>query len=113
MITLTQDAVKQLHELLGDDAGSGRGLRLAVERGGCAGLSYVMKIDDPAPEDIVVETGGARLFVAPDSAGHLRDCEVDYVDDLSDTGFKIRNPNAARSCGCGTSFEPSPGDHGA
>ncbi len=113
MITLTQEAVKQLHELLGEGAGTGRGLRLAVERGGCAGLSYVMKIDDRGPDDIVIETNGTRLFVAPDSAGHLRNCEVDYVDDLSDTGFKIRNPNAARSCGCGTSFEPSADDHGA
>ena len=113
MITLTQDAVKQLHQLLDGDAEPNRGLRLAVESGGCAGLSYVMKIDDPAPEDIVIEKDGTRLFLAPDSVEHLRNCEVDYVDDLSDAGFKIRNPNAARSCGCGTSFEPAPGDHGS
>ena len=56
-------------------------------------------------DDILVESGEARVIVAADSVGHLRGCEVDYSDDLTDAGFKIHNPNAARSCGCGTSFE--------
>ncbi len=115
MITLTQQAVKQLQELLGPDAGEERGLRLFVERGGCAGMNYAMKIDSPSPGDIVVEKDGVHLFIASDSSELLKDCEVDYTDDLSDAGFKIRNPNAARSCGCGTSFEPageSPDAHG-
>jgi len=55
-----------------------------------------------------VESSGVRVFLAPESLGYLRDSEIDYVDDLADSGFRIRNPNAARSCGCGTSFETSP-----
>lgn len=107
MITVTDKAVKQLQELLGGDSAPDRGLRLFVEKGGCAGLQYAMKIDARGPGDVVVERDGVHVFVAPDSAGLLANSEVDYVDDLSDAGFKIRNPNAARSCGCGTSFEPA------
>ncbi|MFV1994231.1 MAG: HesB/IscA family protein [Verrucomicrobiales bacterium] len=105
MITLTENAVKQLREMLGSEPGEARGLRLLIERGGCAGWQYAMKIDQPAVDDVVIETGGVRVYVASDSLDLLRDAEVDYVDDLSDTGFKIHNPNAARSCGCGSSFE--------
>ncbi len=105
MIKVTENAVKQLQEILKDDAGSGRGLRLFIEHGGCAGLQYAMKIDGPVEGDIVVEQDGVRVFIEPESAPLLKDSEVDYVDDLANTGFKIVNPNAARSCGCGTSFE--------
>ena len=114
MITVTDKAVKQLQDLLGDEAsdssGGERGLRLFIERGGCAGLQYSMKIDARGPDDIVVERDGVRLFVAPDSADLLQNSEVDYSDDLTDAGFKINNPNAARSCGCGTSFEAAAED---
>ena len=64
-----------------------------------------MNVADPEPGDEVVELGAARVIVAADSMDRLRGCEVDYSDDLTDAGFKINNPNAARSCGCGTSFE--------
>lgn len=107
MITVTENAVKHLQELLrdsGKDAAS-HGLRLLVERGGCAGWQYAMKIDQPAPDDHVVEQSGVRVFVAPDSLSLLENSQVDYEDSLTDAGFKINNPNAARSCGCGTSFE--------
>jgi iron-sulfur cluster assembly protein len=81
-----------------------------VEKGGCAGMQYAMKIDRRAAGDEVVEKDGVQFFVDPASAQYLHDCEVDYVDTLSDRGFKIHNPNAARSCGCGSSFEPAPGE---
>ncbi len=115
MMTLTDRAARELAQLLALKAGSpGAGLRLAVRRGGCAGWQYEMKVADPEPGDVVVESGGARLIVAADSTAHLQGCEVDYSEDLSDAGFKVLNPNAARSCGCGTSFEtadePAPVD---
>ncbi len=115
MMTLTDRAARELAQLLASKAASpAAGLRLAVRRGGCAGWQYEMMVADPEPGDVVVESGGARLIVAADSTERLHGCEVDYSDDLTDAGFKVRNPNAARSCGCGTSFEtadePAPAD---
>ena len=108
MITLTDSAAEHLRELLEarDASPEDQGLRLFIEKGGCAGLNYAMKIDVPAESDTVIEKNGVRVFVAADSLDYLRGAEVDYVDALNDAGFKINNPNAARSCGCGTSFEP-------
>ena len=99
--------MNQLRVLLGEKAESGAGLRLSVERGGCAGLQYTMKVDLPLPGDDIVERQGVRVMVDAVSARYLEDSEVDYLDSLADTGFKIKNPNAARSCGCGSSFEPT------
>lgn len=81
------------------------GLRLSVVRGGCAGWQYEMKVADPQAGDHVWEQNGARVIVAQDSISFLAGSEVDFVDDLSDSGFRVHNPNASRSCGCGTSFE--------
>jgi iron-sulfur cluster assembly accessory protein len=107
MITLTDNAVQELRALLAaKNASATDGLRLGVQRGGCAGLQYVMKVGASEPEDTVIEQEGVRVFLAPDSHEHLRGCHIDYSSDLNDIGFKIVNPNAARSCGCGTSFEP-------
>lgn len=106
MITLTDKAAEELGKLLADRTDSPQsGLRLAVRRGGCAGWQYEMKVSDPEEGDEVVESGAARVIVAADSFERLRGCEIDYSDDLTDAGFKIHNPKAARSCGCGTSFE--------
>lgn len=106
MITITPKAVTELAKLLASRAKSPQaGLRLAVRRGGCAGWQYEMNVADPDAGDEIVESGAARVIVAADSFDHLRGCEVDFSDDLTDAGFKIHNPKAARSCGCGTSFE--------
>jgi len=109
MIEVTESAALQLGEMLeekGFDPAE-LGLRLLVERGGCAGLSYAMRIAPAEPGDAVVERAGVQVFVAEDSAEYLEGCRLDYIDSLNDSGFKIENPNAARSCGCGTSFEPA------
>ena len=108
MITVSENAVKQLQSLLASRAGEGGdlGLRLAVVRGGCAGMEYQMKIAAAAPGDEVIEAGGVKIFVDTASGEYLEGCEVDYSDALADSGFKVVNPNAARSCGCGSSFEP-------
>jgi iron-sulfur cluster assembly protein len=107
-MTLTPSAKTALGALLAAKATSPQaGLRLAVRRGGCAGWQYEMRVAEPEPGDVLVACENARLLVAADSVAYLQGCEVDYSDDLSDSGFKIHNPNAARSCGCGTSFEPA------
>lgn len=115
MISLTSRAVEELGKLLASKSSSPEaGLRLAVRRGGCAGWQYEMKVAEPEPGDFIVEEGPARVIVAADSTEKLRGCEIDFSDDLTDAGFKVHNPNAARSCGCGTSFETSddpPGAH--
>jgi iron-sulfur cluster assembly accessory protein len=107
MIQVTPDAVQHLRTLLAESpGGETRGLRLAVDRGGCAGWQYSMKLDEPAQGDTVVEEGGVRIIIGPESEPLLRGVRLDFKDDLNDAGFRVENPNAVRSCGCGTSFEP-------
>lgn len=109
MIEVTESAARHLLGLLEEKEYSPaeKGLRLLVERGGCAGMSYAMKIGEEAAGDAIYEGYGARVFVDAESLKYLDGCHLDYVDALNDSGFKIENPNAARSCGCGTSFEPA------
>jgi iron-sulfur cluster assembly protein len=109
MITVTDSAANHLRSLLEekDFSPEEMGLRLFVEKGGCAGMSYAMKIDALVDGDEVIEKNGVRVFVDPESGEYLKGVQLDYVDALNDSGFKIENPNAARSCGCGTSFEPT------
>jgi len=106
MITLTDNAAKELKSILTQKATSDTsGLRLSVSKGGCAGMQYVMQVAEAQEEDEVIEKNGARVFLSADSLSYLKGCEVYYEYGLTDSGFKIRNPNASRSCGCGTSFE--------
>lgn len=107
MIHITDKASARLAALLESKSASPKaGLRLGVSKGGCAGWQYEMKVAEPEAGDEVVEQGAARVIIAADSFDKLRGCEIDYSDDLTDAGFKINNPKARRSCGCGTSFEP-------
>ena len=110
MITVSESAVKHLRELLDAKAApAGSGLRLMVHRGGCAGMEYVMKLDKPVASDRIFDQENVRVIVDPESLVFLDQSQLDYSDSLSDAGFKLNNPNAARSCGCGSSFEPLPG----
>lgn len=109
MIGVTDSAARQLRELLADrkDAAGEVGLRLTVQRGGCAGLQYAMKLAAAEAGDEVVSHGGVSFIIEAQSIPYLRGCRIDYVEALNDSGFRISNPNAVRSCGCGTSFEPA------
>ncbi len=108
IINLTPTARDELAALLTrKQAAPDAGLRLAVRRGGCAGWQYEMQVAAVEDGDVVHEDGGARVIIAGDSIDRLRGCEIDYSSDLTDAGFKIQNPGATRSCGCGTSFEAS------
>ncbi|MGE0201185.1 MAG: HesB/IscA family protein [Candidatus Melainabacteria bacterium] len=81
------------------------GIRLSVVGGGCAGLSYDIKpATGPDDADLVQESHGVRFFIHPMVLPYLKGTQLDYVDSLMDGGFKFHNPNAASSCGCGTSF---------
>jgi iron-sulfur cluster assembly accessory protein len=80
-------------------------LRVAVVGGGCSGLQYKMDLQDaPASRDILVESSGIKVVVDPKSALYVTGSELDYVEALTDGGFKVKNPNAATSCSCGESF---------
>ena len=105
MIQITEQAAKHLKELAANQGSSG--LRIAVEKGGCAGLQYEMSLGGPLPGDAVTERDGAVVAVDPESSDQLDGCTVDYTDGLTGTGFRIINPQASRSCGCGISFEPA------
>lgn len=107
MITVTENAVNHLRTLLpsGPERAT-HGLRLFVEKGGCSGLSYGMSIAPAEATDATVQAADdVRLFVDPESQPHLAGCTIDYQDGLTGAGFRILNPNAVRTCGCGTSFE--------
>ena len=113
MIEATAEAAAELRQLLVEKgAPGGTGLRLMVERGGCAGLSYAMALGVAGEGDEVVERDGVCFIVDAASAGYLSGSRVDYEHSLNDSGFKIHNPNAVRSCGCGTSFEAPGGREG-
>ena len=103
-LALTAAAAARINTVVASEA-PGAGLRVAVEGGGCSGFQYEINVA-PAPngEDYVIERDGARLFVDPVSLPFLLGSEVDWVDELIGASFKVRNPNAKSSCGCGVSF---------
>jgi iron-sulfur cluster assembly accessory protein len=106
MITVTDNAVRQLRALLEAQGPSERkGLRVQIAKGGCSGLQYEMSLDAERAGDSIVEKEGVAFLVDRESADFLRGATLDYRDGLTGAGFHIENPNAARTCGCGTSFE--------
>ena len=106
MINVTDSAVRQLKSLLNGDAQNARkGLRVQIAKGGCSGLQYEMALDEEHSGDAVVERDGVQFLVGAESADYLKGATLDFRDGLTGTGFHIVNPNAARTCGCGTSFE--------
>ncbi|MFN3704958.1 MAG: iron-sulfur cluster insertion protein ErpA [Thermoflexales bacterium] len=105
VLVLTPAAEHKLRELMQARNIPDYGLRIFVTGGGCSGLQYGMVFEPQAREfDTVIEQNGVRLFVDPTSLIYLRGASVDFVDSLMGGGFKIDNPNAVSSCGCGHSF---------
>ncbi len=104
-LTLTIAAEGKLRQLLAERNIASYGLRVFVAGGGCSGLQYGMAFEPKARDfDTVVEQNGVSLFVDPTSLMYLAGATIDFVDTLMGGGFKIDNPNAAASCGCGHSF---------
>ena len=104
-VTLSDIAVTKVAELLAQEEGEALALRVAVKPGGCSGYSYEMFFDaELADNDIVRTFGSVRVAVDPESAELIRGATLDYRDGLQEAGFHITNPNATRTCGCGSSF---------
>jgi iron-sulfur cluster assembly accessory protein len=104
-VTLTESAARQIKEMLTSPENAGKNLRVYVEGGGCSGLQYGMVFDEKRPDDVTADFHGVSVLVDPFSANYLRGSVVDFSDALTGGGFKISNPNARQSCGCGKSFE--------
>jgi iron-sulfur cluster assembly protein len=106
MITLTDQAVAKLKELLAQEDDPNLSLRVFIRPGGCDGFSYGMTFaSDAEAGDQVIERGGVRVLVDKTSQQLLNGAEIDYVTSVTATGFAIRNPNAVSTCGCGHSFK--------
>jgi iron-sulfur cluster assembly protein len=105
-ITLTPLAAQKVKEFMEKEAnGQELYLRIYVSGGGCAGLTYGMALEnEPADDDLVFEEHGVRVVVDPVSMGYLKGAEIDYVESLMGSGFKIENPNVRHTCACGHSF---------
>ena len=103
-ISVTDKAAARIAKLAARE-GSAPILRVSVEGGGCSGFSYNFSFDDDkTDDDIVLERDGVMVLIDPVSMVYMTGAEIDFVDDLIGQSFQIKNPNAASSCGCGTSF---------
>ena len=103
-ITLSDRAARRIAEILKAEA-QPTALRLAVTGGGCSGFQYNFALDETrTDEDLFIEEGGAKILIDPVSLDFLAGAEIDFTDGLIGQAFKVNNPNATASCGCGTSF---------
>jgi iron-sulfur cluster assembly accessory protein len=103
-ITVTERAAQKIGEILRREP-AGAMLRVSVEGGGCSGFQYKFDTEhSKADDDIVIERGGATVLIDPVSVNYMAGSEIDFVDDLIGSSFKVNNPKATASCGCGTSF---------
>ena len=105
VLWLTDVAVEKLKEVMAREGLTQGGLRVSVVGGGCSGFQYNLSLDPSArDDDIIIEQDGVKLFVDPISHQYVHGTGLDYVNSLHDAGFKFLNPNATRTCGCGSSF---------
>ena len=103
-VTVSERAARRIAKILGGEPG-GTALRISVSGGGCSGFQYGFDFDQTrAADDLVIERDGATVLIDAISLPYLGGSEIDFVDDLIGQAFKINNPNATASCGCGTSF---------
>ena len=100
MISLTNKAITEIKRLISKESA----LRINIVGGGCSGMSYKLGVDSISPKDKVFEQDGVRVICDPKSYLYLSGIEIDFSDGLNGTGFIFNNPNAKRTCGCGSSF---------
>ena len=103
-ISLTDRAAARINELIVADSHGGQGLRVKVVGGGCSGLQYKVDFDMPKATDKIFERDGAKVLVDMKSLLYLTGTELDYKDELMQSGFVFQNPNIKKACGCGASF---------
>jgi len=106
LVNVTDAAAERIAQLLQEDGKQdSHGLRMKVIGGGCSGLQYQLSFEDAAGEtDNDFKSGGVRVIIDEKSSLYLVGCQIDFVDTLQESGFKIENPNASNTCGCGQSF---------
>jgi len=105
MLQLTDKAIQKVKQLMEAEQKEGHALRVAIRGGGCSGFEYGMTFEEKALEnDDVLEYDGLKVYVDPVSKPFLEEVKIDYLDSLQGSGFKIENPKATGSCGCGHSF---------
>ncbi len=103
-VRLTERAAKRIGEILQAEAGAAM-LRVAVTGGGCSGFQYDFCFDEArADDDLLIARGAAKVLIDPVSLDFLKGAEIDFVEEMIGAAFRINNPNATSSCGCGTSF---------
>ena len=118
LVSLTPTAAAKVKELMAEEPEDALVLRVAIQGGGCSGFQYGLGFDTAAAEgDEVLDLEGVRVVVDPFSAPYLQGATIDFMNGLQESGFKIDNPNASSSCGCGHSFQveegAEPDAHGA
>ena len=105
-ISITEKAAEKAKALLAEKGVENGALRVFVAGGGCSGYQYGMTLANEVEEDdFVLEHGGVKVLIDPESAPLLKGAEIDYVEDVMKSGFTIFNPNAVKSCACGSSFD--------
>lgn len=106
MITVTQSAMQEVRRLIEREQKSNVGLRVGVKGGGCSGMTYVVNLDEATPKsnDQVFEQDELKILIDAQSHQYLDGMTIDYKSSLMGGGFEFSNPNAKKSCGCGTSF---------
>ncbi len=105
MIQVTEKAIAELKKLMSQNANEVTGLRVGVKGGGCSGLSYFLDFEKtPRPDDNILQFGDLTVYLDPKSALYLKGTQLDFSDGLNGKGFTFTNPNAQRTCGCGSSF---------
>jgi iron-sulfur cluster assembly accessory protein len=104
-VSLTPNAVDEVKSMLTKSENAGKNLRVYIEQGGCSGMQYGMVFDEARDGDLISENAGVKVLIDPVSMNYLRGTVVDFSDSLTAGGFKISNPNAKQSCGCGKSFQ--------
>ena len=112
IVSLTESAALKIKELMAEELeGDAAVLRVAVQGGGCSGFEYALGFDrGPQDGDSEIEMHGVTVVVDPFSAPYLTGAEIDFVNGLQESGFKIGNPNVTSSCGCGHSFQVEEGE---
>jgi len=107
MITITENASTKITTILAEEGNPKARIRVFVQGGGCSGMQYGFAIEEEQNEDdFEIPAGSLSVLVDSISAQYLQNAQIDYVDDLNGSQFKISNPNAQTTCGCGSSFSP-------
>lgn len=108
MITITENAVAKIQDIIAEENNPAIKLRVFVQGGGCSGMQYGFTLDDTqAEDDWDLEISGVHVLVDSMSGGYLQGAQIDYKEDQYGSQFAIQNPNAVTTCGCGSSFSPT------